>query len=120
MLPTLDVMGVIDDFDEPGDPGDPLKPPFRSRTIHLDRLLDLFLKPDTYLADTFGWGQPGFDGTLLFPRIKRLLEPVRAFRDADRSPGAAADSRTLFHAVQRQSGDKSAEPHAAAPFSRDP
>jgi hypothetical protein len=76
VLPTLDVIGIIDDFDEPGDPANPLKPPFRQRAIHLDRLFDLFLKPDKYLADTFGWGQPGFDGMLLFPRIKRLFEPL--------------------------------------------
>ena len=73
-MPTLDVIGIIEDFDDPGDPANPLKPPFRQRAIHLDRLLDVFLKPDKYLADTFGWGQPGFDGMLLFPRIKRLLE----------------------------------------------
>jgi len=76
VLPTLDVIGIIEDFDDPGDPANPLKPPFRQRAIHLDRLLDLFLKPDKYLADTFGWGQPGFDGMLLFPRIKRLFEPL--------------------------------------------
>ncbi len=76
VLTTLDVIGIIDDFDEPGDPANPLKPPFRQRAIHLDRLFDLFLKPDKYLADTFGWGQPGFDGMLLFPRIKRLFEPL--------------------------------------------
>src|SRR5262245_15301845 len=74
VLPTLDVIGIIEDFDDPGDPANPLNPPFRQRAIHLDRLLDLFLKPDKYLAETFGWGQPGFDGTLLFPRIKRSLE----------------------------------------------
>ena len=76
VLPTLDVIGIIEDFDNPGDPANPLKPPFRQRAIHLDRLLDVFLKPDKYLADTFGWGQPGFDGMLLFPRIKRLFEPL--------------------------------------------
>jgi Family of unknown function (DUF6603) len=76
VLPTLDVIGIIEDFDDPGDPANPLKPPFRQRAIHLDRLLDVFLKPDKYLADTFGWGQPGFDGMLLFPRIKRLFEPL--------------------------------------------
>jgi hypothetical protein len=87
VLPTLDVIGLIDDFEEPGDAADPLKPPFRRRAIHLDRLLDLFLKPEKYLADTFGWGQPGFDGMLLFPRIKRLLEPLELSTMLITAPG---------------------------------
>ena len=87
VLPTLDVMGVVDDFDEPGDPANPLKPPFRKRAIHLDRLLDLFLKPDKYLEDIFGWGQPAFDGMLLFPRIKRLLEPLELSASLITAPG---------------------------------
>ena len=87
VLPTLDVIGIIDDFDEPGDPANPLKPPFRRRAIHLDRLLDMFLKPDKYLADTFGWGQPGFDGMLLFPRIKRLLDQLELSAMLITAPG---------------------------------
>jgi hypothetical protein len=73
VLRLLDVSGLVDDVLEPGDPADPLAPPWHRRELHFSRVLDLFTQPEKFLRDVFGWGDPAFDGTLLFPRVHTLL-----------------------------------------------
>ena len=116
VLPTLDVIGIIEDFDDPGDPANPLKPPFRQRAIHLDRLLDVFLKPDKYLADTFGWGQPGFDGMLLFPRIKRLFEPLELSAMLVTPPGQPPILELFFMRFSTDGTTVPPSPHCGCDF----
>jgi hypothetical protein len=58
-----------------GDPeGDPRLIPHRYRRTHLDALGKLATDPLAYLAETTGWGQPGFDGHEVIARIINVLD----------------------------------------------
>ncbi|HWM07982.1 MAG TPA: DUF6603 domain-containing protein [Solirubrobacteraceae bacterium] len=74
LLAAVALTGVIEDADDPGDPSDPLRVPHRRRELHPERLIDAFTRPEQYLADAFGWGTPGFDGTALFTRLAAFLD----------------------------------------------
>ena len=73
-LSTLRLTGFVDDEVVAPDPADPTAPPFARRALHLDRFVDALTKPDRYVLETFGLGDPGFDGLRLFPRITAFLE----------------------------------------------
>lgn len=70
----LRLAGVIDEIGVPSVPGDPARPPFVRRGLHVDRLLNLATAPGDFLRTTTGLGAPGFDGSLLWPRITAYLE----------------------------------------------
>ena len=76
ILPALTVLGVVDDAIDPGTPGNAARPPFRRRAVHFDRLLDLLTNPVQYLDHAFGFGQPTFDGSLLFAPLKQFLDDI--------------------------------------------
>lgn len=76
VVPTLAVVGLVDDEEQPGDPSDPLSPPYRKRELHLDRVVNIFVKPEQYLKDAFDFGNPTFDGSKFFPKVKALLDDV--------------------------------------------
>jgi hypothetical protein len=73
---AIALLGIVEKTPIPGDPGDPTKPSFDKVEVHLSRLLDLAGKPGEYLTNRFGWGNPGFDGTLLLQGIDRLFEQL--------------------------------------------
>ncbi|WP_426502611.1 DUF6603 domain-containing protein [Dactylosporangium sp. McL0621] len=73
-IPTLRLLGVVDDTPQTTDPNDPVQLPVRHRVLHLDRLVSFFTDPATWLADAYGFGTPGFDGLTLFSRIGELLD----------------------------------------------
>lgn len=77
VVPTLNLIGIVDDMVVPGTGTDPVAPPYQERALHLDRLFDLFLNPAKYLKETFGWGDASFDGMSLFPRVKSFLDDVK-------------------------------------------
>ena len=77
VVPALAVAGLVDDTELPGDLADPLQPPYRLETLHLDRLVKLFLDPVTYLKEAFDFGNPSFDGSQLFGKISDLLDDVQ-------------------------------------------
>jgi hypothetical protein len=87
---TLALIGLIDDESVPGDPADPLSPPYRKRAVHLDRLIEMFLHPDHYLRDAFGLGDPGFDGTALFAKMRDFLERINLPSTLITPPGQPA------------------------------
>lgn len=70
----LTLLGIIEVDAVPGDPANAMAPPFRRRALRLDRLTMFLQQPAQFLADAYGWGQPGFDGRVLFQRVKDLLE----------------------------------------------
>lgn len=72
-VPTLALLGLIDDEVDPGDPDNPLRPPSLRRAVHLDRVFDLLLDPAGFLGKVFGFGQPTFDPTELFRRVAAFL-----------------------------------------------
>jgi hypothetical protein len=74
LVSMLDLIGVIDYGLAAGTPGDLTAPPYRARALHLERIINLFTKPQQYLRDTFGWGAAGFDGATLFSKFNDLFE----------------------------------------------
>jgi hypothetical protein len=74
LVATLNVIGVIDDDLVPGTQGDLTSPPFHARVLHLERVLDLFTKPQQYLQETIGWGTATFDGSILFTKLYTLFQ----------------------------------------------
>jgi hypothetical protein len=87
IVPTLSLLGVVDDSTTPGNPADPLTPPGLVRAFHLDRLVHAFLDPVTYLSDAYGFGTPGFDGTQLFGYLSGYLSDMRLPADIIIAPG---------------------------------
>jgi hypothetical protein len=74
VVQLLTLLGIIERDADAGDPASSMAPPFVRRALRLERLSSFLEDPAQYLADAYGWGQPGFDGRLLFQRIKDLLE----------------------------------------------
>jgi Family of unknown function (DUF6603) len=68
------LLGFLDYIPNPGVTGDPTHPPYTTRKLQLSRLGDLFTKPDQLLKNLYQWGAPGFDGTLLIPRLGTSLQ----------------------------------------------
>jgi hypothetical protein len=66
-----DVTGVLDYLPVPG--GGAAHPPFISRHLQLSNLGKLLTDPETLFQTITGWGSPGFDGTLLMPRLTAAL-----------------------------------------------
>jgi uncharacterized protein DUF6603 len=89
-LPGLTLLGLVDRAPELGDAANPLKPPFIRRAVHFERLPDLVSDPATYLADTYGWGTPAFDGLALFQNVSRFLEALDFPVDLLTPPGQPA------------------------------
>lgn len=90
------LLGFLDYIPNPGVPGDPAHPPFTTRKLQLSRLGDLFTKPDQLLKNLYQWGAPGFDGTLLIPRLRTSLQ-LLGVSSATIAPGLppALDSSLL-------------------------
>lgn len=74
LVSTLNLIGIIDDDPVPGAPDDPTAPPYHARVLHLERVFDLFTKPQQYLQETFGWGANTFDGSVLFRKVNTFFE----------------------------------------------
>jgi hypothetical protein len=67
------LLGFLDYIPNPGVPSDPTHPPYTTRKLQLSKLGDLFTKPEKLLKDLYQWGEPGFDGAKLFPRLSTSL-----------------------------------------------
>jgi hypothetical protein len=53
-----------------------VSPPHLSRSLYLDRLVDLFDSPLEYLEKLTAWGKASFDGSLIYTRLKKLAEAL--------------------------------------------
>ncbi|MGI9068599.1 MAG: DUF6603 domain-containing protein [Pyrinomonadaceae bacterium] len=67
------LLGVIDRVRKPGVEDDPLHPPFVLEQLQLGKLGDVLQSPANVLKSLYGWGEPGFDGSLLMPRLATSL-----------------------------------------------
>ena len=70
---VLRAMGLVDHIAEPGHPTDPALPPYTRKTLHLDRLADLFSDPATHFQTVYDWGSPTFDAARLLDVVKGIL-----------------------------------------------
>ncbi|HSS79169.1 MAG TPA: hypothetical protein VLV54_20790, partial [Thermoanaerobaculia bacterium] len=66
------VLGVLDYRLDPGG-NDAIHPPFIRRKLQLSRLGDALGSPADLLRTLYGWGDPGFDGTVLIPALNTAL-----------------------------------------------
>lgn len=77
-MPTLSAVltltGLIEARDVPGDAADPAFPSFVSWTVHWGRIGRLLTDPLSLPREAYGFGAPGFDGTVLLEVLARLLE----------------------------------------------
>lgn len=71
-IELLTLLGIVDDSPV-RDPDAPDTVPGRRRQLRIDRFLAILTDPTRWLRDTFGFGTPGFDGSLLWPRVATLL-----------------------------------------------
>jgi hypothetical protein len=65
--------GIIDRAPMPGVDGDATQPAYIRRTLNLNRVGDLLQSPQNVFQTLYGWGDPGFDGSLLLLRLRGLL-----------------------------------------------
>ncbi|HYQ65050.1 DUF6603 domain-containing protein [Actinophytocola sp.] len=68
---ALEFIGAIERTDVPA--GDALHPAHIRRTLHLDQLTAFLGNPGAVLATRYGWGTPGFTGTVLFATLAKVL-----------------------------------------------
>jgi len=96
---ALAVTGLVDNDEIFGDPADPTAPSFRQAAIHLDKLGALLTDPARYLRETFGFGQAGFDGLELLPRLADYLEQRRFTTMLMEPPGVPPLLEAFFASV---------------------
>jgi hypothetical protein len=89
------LLGVIDYLPNPGVNGDPTHPPFVTRKLQFSKLGDLFTKPDQLLKSLYQWGDPGFDGAALMPRLGTSLTLLGVSNQVVAGPPIALDSGLL-------------------------
>jgi hypothetical protein len=74
VIGMANLLGIVDYIPSPGVLGDNTHPPFITKKLQLSRLGDMFKSPGNLFQTLYGWGAPGFDGTLLIPRLKASLD----------------------------------------------
>lgn len=72
---ALALTGVIDRVDVVPDAASALALSGRQKTLRLDRLGKLLNDPPGLLRELYNFGDAGFDGKVLFQRIKELVDP---------------------------------------------
>jgi hypothetical protein len=70
----LRAAGLIDDVVVDGDPSDPTSVAGTHRELRVDRVPTMLSSPGAYLRETTGLGEPGFDGSKLWPRVTGYLD----------------------------------------------
>jgi hypothetical protein len=95
------LLGILDYIPNPGVQGDPVHPPFVARQLQLSRTGQLFSKPDQLFKTLYQWGLPGFDGTVLLPRLSASLNLLGTAALVNSGPPISLDSP--FVSVQANS-----------------
>jgi hypothetical protein len=72
------LLGILDYIPNPGVPGDPTHPAYNTRQLQLSRLGDVLASPVNLFRTLYGWGNPGFDATILVPRLNTSLNLLGA------------------------------------------
>ncbi len=70
---VLELLGVLERVEHNVDSTDPANPEYTVSSFHFDRLFAWASDPGGQLRTRFGWGDPGFDGSLLLPKLERLI-----------------------------------------------
>ncbi len=86
------LLGILDYIPQPGVTGDPTHPPFTTRKLELASLGKLFSKPSALLETLYGWGDPGFDGSILIPRLSTSLNLLGLTSTVQPGPGHSLEA----------------------------
>jgi hypothetical protein len=70
---VLELLGLLDRTEHNFGSTDPANPEYTVAKFHFDRLFAWVRKPGEQLSSLYGWGAPGFDGSLLLPKLERLI-----------------------------------------------
>jgi hypothetical protein len=65
--------GILEQTQFNVDSIDPNNPEYTVSVLHFDKLFDWFQKPGDQFETLYQWGDPSFDGSLLFPKLEALL-----------------------------------------------
>ena len=90
LVSTLNLIGLIDDGVVDGIPGDLTAPPYHARVLHLERLFDLFTNPQHFFEESFGWGDPTFNGVAFFEKLYNFFGSVNLPAIVSTPPGQTA------------------------------
>jgi hypothetical protein len=71
---VANLLGVLDYIPNPGVSGDPTHPSYVTRRLQLSSLGRLLTSPASFLQSLYTWGNSGFDGTQLIPRLGTSLD----------------------------------------------
>lgn len=69
----MELPGIVERLPQRIGSTDPDKPPYTQRSLHLDRLGDLFSDPQGLFQSLYGWGGNSLEVDLLFQRLAALL-----------------------------------------------
>jgi len=72
------LLGILDRLPNPGIPGDITHPPHITRQLQLSLIGDVLTAPTNLFRTLYGWGNPGFDGTILLQRLNASLNLLGA------------------------------------------
>ncbi|MDQ3691223.1 MAG: hypothetical protein M3406_14555 [Chloroflexota bacterium] len=70
---VLELLGVLERFDHNVDSTDPGHPEHTVSSFHFHQLFSWLRDPNAQLRALYGWGDPGFDGSILLPKLERLI-----------------------------------------------
>lgn len=70
---VLELIGVLERAEHNVDSTDPAQPEYTVSRFHFDQLFAWLRDPGDRLRTLYGWGDPGFDGSLLLPKVERLI-----------------------------------------------
>jgi hypothetical protein len=86
------LLGIIDYIPMPGVAGDQTHPAYIQRSLRLPNLGTLLTSPDALMKTLTGWGAPGFDGTLLIPRLNTSLNLLGLSSQVTQGPPIELDA----------------------------
>jgi hypothetical protein len=69
----LGLGGILEQTQHNVDSTDPNNPEYTVSVFHFDKLFAWFQKPGDQLETLYQWGDPTFDGSLLFPKLENLI-----------------------------------------------
>ncbi len=69
----LELLGVLERVEHNVDSVDPDAPEYTVSSFHFDRLFAWLGDPGGQLKSLYGWGDSSFDGSLLLPKLERLI-----------------------------------------------
>lgn len=84
---VLEFFGIVEKTRRNTGSSDPGKPEYVEKRLRFDRIGALLRSPDQVMRELYGWGEPGFDSTVLLQRLSQLLRALRVPVTVRQLPG---------------------------------